>query len=64
LKGLGVASLDGRGIGDQLVRVRVEVPTKLTAKQRELLQEYAKISGVPVAEGSDGILEKVKNIFE
>lgn len=65
LKGLGVASLDGRGIGDQIVRVRVEVPTKLTAKQRELLQEYAKVSGVATtAEGGDGIFEKVKNIFE
>lgn len=64
LKGLGVPSLNGRGIGDQLVRVRIEIPTKLSEKQKELLAEYAKLSGEPAGESSDGLFEKVKNIFE
>ncbi|HEY5599476.1 MAG TPA: molecular chaperone DnaJ, partial [Candidatus Manganitrophaceae bacterium] len=45
LKGLGFPNLRGYGIGDQLVRVTLEIPTKLTAKRRELLEEYAKVSG-------------------
>jgi DnaJ-class molecular chaperone len=44
--------------------VKVEIPAKLTPKQKELLEEYAKISGEPLdAEGS-GILDKMKNMFE
>jgi molecular chaperone DnaJ len=31
--------------GDHLVHVNVEVPTELTAKQRELLEELARTSG-------------------
>ena len=41
LKGKGVADLHGYGRGDQLVRVVVETPRKLTARQRELLEEFA-----------------------
>lgn len=40
MKGMGVAPLNGRGRGDQLVRVTVEVPTKLTKRQEELLHEF------------------------
>ena len=42
LKGKGVADLRGYGRGDQLVRVVVETPRKLTASQRELLEEFAR----------------------
>jgi molecular chaperone DnaJ len=64
LKGLGAPSLQSNGTGDQLIRVKVEIPAKLTPKQKELLEEYAKISGEPLdAEGS-GILDKMKNMFE
>ncbi len=43
LKGQGVTSVNGRGRGDQLVRVTVSVPPKLTKRQEELLTEFAKI---------------------
>ncbi|MBR5705306.1 MAG: molecular chaperone DnaJ, partial [Deltaproteobacteria bacterium] len=45
LAGRGVASLRGYGKGDQLVVVRVETPTKLTERQRELLEEFNKDTG-------------------
>jgi molecular chaperone DnaJ len=38
-----VTGVDGRGRGDQLVRVTVQVPAKLTKRQEELLQEFQKI---------------------
>ncbi len=61
LKGLGVPNLRGHGIGDQLVKARIRIPTKLSSKQRELLEEYARLSGELV--GEEGFFEKVKNIF-
>ncbi len=41
LKGLGLPGRTG-GKGDQFVRLQIEVPKKLTKKQKELLQELAK----------------------
>ena len=37
--------LDGYGRGDELVRVGVKVPNKLTTKQKQLIQELAKEFG-------------------
>ena len=45
LKAHGAPKLKGGGKGDLLARLRVTVPKKLTKKQRELLEEYAKASG-------------------
>jgi molecular chaperone DnaJ len=41
----GVPGLHGRGRGDHLVTVTVEIPTKLSSKQRELLEQFAQDSG-------------------
>ena len=40
LKDRGIPNLNGRGRGDQLVKVNVEVPKKLTEKQKELLKQF------------------------
>lgn len=64
LKGLGFANIRGYGIGDELVRIKVEIPSKITAKQRELLEEFAKISGESIEPDSGKLFEKVKNLFE
>lgn len=63
LKGLGVANVKGHRMGDLVVKVRVSIPTKLTARQRELLEEFSKLSGDPVT-SEEGLFEKVKNIFD
>jgi molecular chaperone DnaJ len=39
----GVPVLNGRGRGDQIVRVVVDVPRKMTKRQEELLREFADI---------------------
>jgi len=44
LKGKGVPNLRGSGRGDQYVRVNVEIPSKLTKKQKELLKEFTSLS--------------------
>jgi molecular chaperone DnaJ len=35
----------GRGIGDELVRVVVNIPDHLTSEQRRLIEEFARLSG-------------------
>jgi molecular chaperone DnaJ len=39
-KGKGVPRLQGSGRGDQYVRVNIEVPSKITKKQKQLLEEF------------------------
>ena len=64
IKGKGIADVRGYGIGDEVVKIMVEVPKKITPKQRELLEEYARTSGEEVDDGNSGFFDKVKNIFE
>jgi molecular chaperone DnaJ len=45
LRGKGFPSLHISGKGDQLVKIKVDVPTKLNDKQKQLLREFAEISG-------------------
>jgi molecular chaperone DnaJ len=45
LKGSGIPYLGSYGKGDQLVKVQVAVPKKLTPRQKELLKEFAEIEG-------------------
>ncbi|MFH2028162.1 MAG: molecular chaperone DnaJ [Nanoarchaeota archaeon] len=42
MRGLGIPYLHGDGKGDELVKVEIDVPTKLNAKQKKLLQEFEK----------------------
>ncbi|MCX5757247.1 MAG: molecular chaperone DnaJ, partial [Candidatus Hydrogenedentes bacterium] len=42
LRGIGMPDLRGYRQGDELVRIVVEVPTRLTRRQRELMQEFEK----------------------
>ena len=45
LKGNGIPYLGSHGRGDQLVKINIMVPKKLSQKQKELLMEFAKLSG-------------------
>lgn len=45
LRGKGIPSLRGSGRGDQYCRVLVEVPTQLSSRQRELLEEFERLEG-------------------
>ena len=60
LRGKGVPHLRRAGSrGDLHVLVDVEVPRKLTKKQRELLEQFARESGDTVAAEKGGILDKL-----
>jgi molecular chaperone DnaJ len=64
LKGKGIPDLHGYGRGDQLVKVVGETPRRLTARQRELLEEFARATGEdanhPLAKG---FVDKLKEMF-
>jgi molecular chaperone DnaJ len=63
LKGHGIPDLSGYGRGDEIVRVLVETPKKLTARQRELLEEFARLAGEEVHPLSKSFLDKVKSVL-
>jgi molecular chaperone DnaJ len=64
LKGKGFVDLHGYGRGDQLVRIVVETPRRLSARQRELLEEFAKVSGEDVNHPmAKGFVDKLKEMF-
>ncbi|TKB63162.1 MAG: molecular chaperone DnaJ [Nitrospira sp.] len=64
IKGLGVPSLKGGSTGDQVYTIKVQIPTKLSARQKELLMEYAKESGMTMEANGDGFFDKMKTFFE
>jgi molecular chaperone DnaJ len=63
LHGKGFPNLRGAGAGDQLCRVTVEVPTKLTAKQKELLKEFDCLSSETCTPVTKGFWDTVKELF-
>jgi molecular chaperone DnaJ len=52
LRGQGLPVLDGNGRGDQLVRAFIEVPKKLSERQKELLREYGELENKASEHGS------------
>ena len=70
LRGRGFPRLrsDGSssGRGDQLVHIRVEIPTKLDDSQRELFEQLAEVMGAnvqPQPEDSKGFMGRVMDFF-
>ncbi len=63
LKERGIPNIHGYGTGDQLVKIIVETPTNLNAKARDLLSEFAKVTGSEVHPQSNSFLDKVKQLF-
>jgi molecular chaperone DnaJ len=61
LKNKGIPYLRGSGRGDQYVKVEIDVPKKLNDKQKELLRQFADISGDDVYEQRKGFFDKMKD---
>jgi len=65
LKGRGVPALRGRGRGDLLVRVDVEVPTRLSAEEDEVVRSLAAMRGEEVANVQDkGMFSRLRSAFQ
>jgi len=63
LRSKGMPSLRGGSQGDQLVRTHVEVPTSLTDEQKQLLEDFARVSGDANEPTSKNFFEKAKKFF-
>ena len=64
LKGKGIPSLRGGSRGDQLVRIKVVVPTKLSDKQKDALRKFADISKDNINPEEKSFMDKVKDFFK
>src|SRR4030066_931783 len=60
IKGKGLTRVGGHVRGDQVIRVYVDVPKKLTPRQKELLEEFVRSDGDEVEKT---FKEKVKDLF-
>ncbi|MBF0558703.1 MAG: molecular chaperone DnaJ, partial [Nitrospirae bacterium] len=62
LKGKGIPRIGTHQRGDEIVSVYIDVPKKLTARQKELLEEFASLSEENTDE-SRGFKSKLKDLF-
>ena len=63
-RGAGMPVLNGRGTGDMIVEISVETPTKLTAKQRELLEAFRETETGEESPQSRGFFDKIKEAWD
>ncbi|MBI4728142.1 MAG: molecular chaperone DnaJ [Acidobacteria bacterium] len=61
IKGHGAPRLHGRGRGDLVVHVVVDIPRALKAKERALVEELAAVRGEPVGRGGKGMLSRLRD---
>ncbi len=59
----GVPALQGYGRGDLKVIVNVQVPRQLSAEQREVLEQFAELTGDANYEPDRSFLDKVRAVF-
>jgi len=59
-RGAGMPVLQGRGFGDLVIEVQVETPTKLTTRQRELLEMFRETETGDECPASKGFFSKLK----
>ncbi len=63
LRAKGMPALRGGGLGDMVLELAVETPVNLTARQKELLQEFEKLSEENNPEGKS-FFSKVKGFWD
>ncbi len=64
LRGKGFPGLDGSSPGDQLVTVVLETPVNLSEEQRDLLRQFAELSGDDVHPEKSSFFDRLKNLFD
>lgn len=62
-RGAGMPVLQGRGNGDLVIEIMVETPTRLTARQKELLQELKATETGDECPQSKGFFDRIKEAW-
>ncbi len=63
LRGKGISYVNGRGKGDLIARITVEVPKNLNAKQKDALEAFEESLGEKNYQKRKTFFDKVKDIF-
>ena len=63
IRGAGMPVLQGRGRGDLVVEIAVETPTKLSRRQKEILEEFRATETGDECPESRGFFDKLKDVF-
>lgn len=63
LKEKGIVDLHSGELGDELVRVVVEIPAHLNFEQQRLIEEFARASGEDIEKNSS-FTDKIKKVFK
>jgi len=64
LRGKGIRHLDSSRRGDELVRIAVWIPDKLTPRERELFEELSRSEGIrPPEDDEGGFFHKMKSVL-
>ena len=64
LRGQGMNSVRHNGRGNMYVTVTVVVPKKLNSKQKDLLNQFAEVSGDEIKHVEKGIFDRVKDAMK
>ncbi len=63
IRGAGMPVLQARGRGDLVVEIQVETPTRLSARQKELLREFQETETGEECPQSRGFFDKLKEVW-
>ena len=63
LKGRGIPKLGGRGVGDEFVKVHIEVPRSLSDEQKNKLAEFEKTLTEKNYQKRKTFFDRIKGIF-
>ncbi|MDB5357884.1 MAG: dnaJ 1 [Phycisphaerales bacterium] len=63
LRGKGLPGLRSHKIGDELVQIYIEIPKKLTDRQKQLLKEFAASDDGSMMPQRKGFMEKLKQVL-
>ncbi|MFS0737081.1 molecular chaperone DnaJ [Sphingomonas sp. 1P06PA] len=62
-RGAGMPVLNGRGFGDMVVQIDVETPTKLSPRQKALLEEFRSLETGEESPQASGFFAKLKGVL-
>ncbi len=63
LRGKGIQNLNGRGRGDQYIKVTIEVPKNLSQKQKDILKEFDQSAEDKNYQKRKTFFDKIKDMF-
>lgn len=63
-RGAGMPVLNGRGHGDMVVQIDVETPTRMSARQKELLEEFRALETGEECPQASGFFAKLKGMWD